>query len=160
MSSVESYEDLFKSIGELKISSRKKNFNTKNFNTKNIKTAPIPESMDELRRNTYTEHTKITHEAIKRELESKNKYRGILIIVLLGYLVLVTIAVLAMIEWNNRGGSIILSEKVELALISGIFVNLLGVVILVFRYAFSSTNEILQHSKEVLTSLSEQSNGS
>ena len=61
-----------------------------------------------------------------------------------------------MLEWNVRNGRTILTEKVELSLISRIFVNLLGLVILVFRYAFSSTNEILKHSKAVLISLNKQ----
>lgn len=151
---IDLFEDIFKNLEQLEPPRKTSPIN---LDIKKIKTSPVSESMDEVMTNSYKEHTKITHEAIRKELDSKGKYRAILIIILLSYLILVTIAVLLMLEWNVRNGRTILTEKVELSLISGIFVNLLGLVILVFRYAFSSTNEILKHSKDVLISLNKQS---
>ncbi|MBZ6000942.1 hypothetical protein [Leuconostoc gelidum] len=75
-------------------------------------------------------------ENLKVELEAKSKLRRILVYFLMVYFTIVTIGVGIIICQPIS----VVSEKVKIALVTGLFGNLLGLLIVVYKYAFSDTS--------------------
>lgn len=75
-------------------------------------------------------------ENLKVELEAKSRLRRILVYFLMVYFTIVTIGVGVIICQPIS----VVSEKVKIALVTGLFGNLLGLLIVVYKYAFSDTS--------------------
>lgn len=75
-------------------------------------------------------------ENLKVELEAKNRLRRRLVYFLMGYFSVVTVGVGVIIFQPIS----VVSEKVKIALVTGLFGNLLGLLIVVYKYAFSDTS--------------------
>lgn len=88
-------------------------------------------------------------ENLKVELEAKNRLRRRLVYFLMGYFTVVTFGV-GMILFQPIST---VSEKVKISLVTGLFGNLLGLLIVVYKYAFSDTSnstkdiDLLMHKK-------------
>lgn len=76
-------------------------------------------------------------ENLEKELFEKNKLRKLLVYFLMIFFIIVTIGVGTAVFMPEK----MISEKVKLALITGLFGNLLGLLIVVYKYAFSNTSD-------------------
>ncbi|WP_431770750.1 hypothetical protein [Streptococcus gallolyticus] len=81
---------------------------------------------------------------LSTEQEEKNKYRKKALIVFSIYFGLVTIVVFALLFKFSCDGYSEQEANVAKFLISGLFVNLVGLIIIVFKYLFDETNSLLK----------------
>lgn len=81
---------------------------------------------------------------LSTEQEEKNKYRKKALIVFSIYFGLVTIVVFALLFKFSCDGYSEQEANVAKFLISGLFVNLVGLIIIVFKYLFDEKNSLLK----------------
>ena len=81
---------------------------------------------------------------LSTEQEEKNKYRKKALIVFSIYFGLVTIAVFALLFKFSCDGYSEQEANVAKFLISGLFVNLVGLIIIIFKYLFDEKNSVLK----------------
>lgn len=84
------------------------------------------------------------NEAVKKELDSKGWYRKFLIIAIMIIFSGITIMVFIAIFDTH------ISDAVKLSLIGGFFTNFIGLLIIVFKYAFSRTSELYKAISDLI----------
>lgn len=102
----------------------------------------------------YTKYKNFMIEEVKKEVIFKRKVRMISLIALGLIGVLMIVNVLVMLYGANikiyKGYRIPhFDSKLVLAMITATFVNLFAIITLVFKYVFSPTSELLNHTKEI-----------
>lgn len=78
------------------------------------------------------------------EQECKNSYRKRILIGFSIYFALVTIVVFTLLFYLSRDGYDANEVKVIGVLVSGMFVNMLGLVFIIFKYLFDDKNSLLK----------------
>ncbi|MHB7918989.1 hypothetical protein [Staphylococcus hominis] len=90
-------------------------------------------------------HKEMINSHIVKELDFKRKARKVSIIsfFIVGALIILNLAL--MLYWNPTK----LDYKVIITLVSVSFANLFAIILVVFRYIFSSTKEILDYNSKI-----------
>ncbi|MBZ1505946.1 hypothetical protein J6K59_01335 [Leuconostoc mesenteroides] len=83
-------------------------------------------------------------DAVNKELDSKGWYRKFLIIAIVIIFSGITIMVFIAIFDTH------ISDAVKLSLIGGFFTNFIGLLIIVFKYAFSRTSELYKAISDLI----------
>lgn len=83
-------------------------------------------------------------DAVNKELDSKGWYRKFLIIAIMIIFSGITIMVFIAIFDTH------ISDAVKLSLIGGFFTNFIGLLIIVFKYAFSRTSELYKAISDLI----------
>lgn len=82
--------------------------------------------------------------AVDRELDSKGWYRKFLIIGIMVIFSIITVMVFVVIFDTH------ISDAIKLSLIGGFFTNFIGLLIIVFKYAFSRTSELYKAINDLI----------
>lgn len=83
-------------------------------------------------------------DAVNKELDSKGWYRKFLIIAIMIIFSAITVMVFIAIFDTH------ISDSVKLSLIGGFFTNFIGLLIIVFKYAFSRTSELYKAISDLI----------
>lgn len=87
---------------------------------------------------------------INEEQSSKNKYRGIVLIAYCLYMIALTIATYYLLFEFLKDGYSENETKVAGFLISGIFTNLIGLAVIIFKYLFSEKHSLLKDMAQMI----------
>lgn len=88
----------------------------------------------------------VMKEPLKNEQNNKIKYRKWILIIYLAYFLLITIAVFGIILLFTLSEDGITDAKVKICqiLIAGLFVNLLSLAVVIFKYLFDDKNSLMK----------------
>lgn len=95
---------------------------------------------------------------INEEQSSKNKYRTIVLVAYGLYMIVLTVATYILLFKFLKGGYSENESKVAGFLISGIFTNLIGLAIIIFKYLFSEKHSLLKDMAQMIIKTIETEN--
>lgn len=134
-------EDILKEINEVKL-----NYNTDDFSKSIVKQIKINEKQtkkDNLQ--DIQTHKEMINSHIVKELDFKRKARkfSIWTFLIIGFLIILNLGFI--LYWNPLK----LDYKVIITIVSVSFANLFAIILVVFKYIFSSTKEILDYNSKI-----------
>lgn len=88
---------------------------------------------------------------INDEQQSKNKYRKIVLVAYSFYMLILTILTYVLLFKFLENGYDNNESKVAGFLISGIFSNLIGLALIIFKYLFSEKHSLLKDTVQIIT---------
>ncbi|MCM3638241.1 hypothetical protein M3152_10940 [Sporosarcina luteola] len=101
----------------------------------------------------YQKYKNFIMDEVKKEVSFKRKARMVSLILLgtVGVLMIANVLFMLYAPGMKIGKHRVpvFSEQLVLAMITATFVNLFAIIAVVFKYVFSSTNEMLNHTKEI-----------
>lgn len=88
---------------------------------------------------------------LKNEQKSKVKYRKTILIAFSIYFVVVTFLFFGILFCFMQNGYTEYETKVSIALITGFFVNIIGLVVIIFKYLFDDKNSLMKDMIKLIT---------
>lgn len=89
---------------------------------------------------------------LEKEQESKNKFRFVTLIGFTAFFLVIAVATFALLFLLSRGGFTKYSAQVATILITGLFANVVGLAVIIFKYLFDDKNSLLKDMIQLVVS--------